>query len=937
MFELNLNEIVFNISKDVAQHVENSDKGKILGKEVTIHVETSNKRQILQNEATMAVDPSSPQKKVISEVMSQYLQIMSGQEISSAHYPAFEQECSHLNSIEIQKRISAYESVIDFIESSRKTSSLYQSMKKNLTEQKEYLSHLCDPIASIEVTVPPSIPPSSKKMMTEKDARELMESFEGLRDDYLELSQNINQVEKLEELTPEQKTACFRLSQQEEEVTRLRELFPSLKEDHAKDAEQLQEIVHAMDKIKGLPFIQELSRFDALYKKCNKEICNESGNVEMYLKKMLNNSNQLDTAIQAHQAAHRPMESFLGTLPTEELKFTFYCIAKYQDQIQEIATIMTEKNISHPDIPLNKMTMLAHVAARTAPLKKHFANENQPIILSRSETLGLAEAEKCKQEAFELLKGGFTPESSTTIHELLWRAALGFIQNGRTELANECIALAAKNTQPATEGVFLGITDRLAGNAQHGTYLSGFGTSYNKEQAVHLTECLIDDTPILKIDFELTGHGLLGLKTCLTSIDLQNPNTLMNRLPSGFCSGVEIFERSQHHYTDFIEGQFRTDTPGYKMPNTSQIVYEFKGVGKVIIGNCPGVKCIENQVYVEAIPKDSIEETLSNIKIMLTALGMPPVLVQSRKEDVQKKALLHVFRSFFPREAAHIERDGKTFQIPPQALQELIVQMQPEMRDLFRESLDDNLLPRKVTTIVGGKTTTRVNISDKMREKGALGLMAGMDGTVESRAPLLSKMLRPTEQGGIGMISSQMRFSKGIISIGQSSYTDHKEGGASGVFTRLITKELAEKKRIDDMVFHGSIQLLIDLEAANKPSTYGFDSDAYGTRSGGPYFSRLNLIELTETLQKPREERFGRPIALEKYGTANEIVIRDSIPPEHIVGICVQSEAEKQILIRQFQADGILIDRNRVPCLGSVPIADYIKVGNKFTQEMWNG
>jgi len=257
------------------------------------------------------------------------------------------------------------------------------------------------------------------------------------------------------------------------------------------------------------------------------------------------------------------------------------------------------------------------------------------------------------------------------------------------------------------------------------------------------------------------------------------------------------------------------------------------------------------------------------------------------------------------------------------------------MEEIFESHLEIDLLPKKIVEFTTGKPTTFVNLSEEMRKKGAIGLMAGIDGSVKVKAPIVSMLLKPKKNGGKGVLSSQTRFMRGIIAAGQSSYSDHKEGGASGVFTRLITKEIAENKEINDMPFHGSIQILFDLDAVNAPTTYGFESDCFGTRSSGNYFSRLSMIELTKNLQRSAGEMFGKPLEVKKYGTANEVIIRDGIEPQMIKAIVVSTKADREIIIDQLRSDGILEQKSGTWSIEDTPIDDFIKINTKFSEEMW--
>jgi hypothetical protein len=917
---VNLNDFTSDLSREVAKVLDAKTQGIFSGRKVV---------QILSESKVLETSQGTTKEEFIAKIFETSVNSIRGQEISTLPSDSFSEACSHFSSEELDNRLKAYDEIIRHLEKSGNKSGINKKIDGILKEQKERLENLKKFGIPSPIKQEESKPPKENSGMSPAEIEEHLGTLAYLTDTYLDLAKELLEMKNLTNTDPKTEAALFAFSTENDQIHVLQQKLSFVEGSEAKNLILLSKALH---KLEDAPFLEKYRSFEAERSFLENAISSESSaSVEIYMKKLYQNCDTMEKMVEQY-----PIEKVQGQLKTEDQKLCFYCIAKFQDEIQDLAAQMSQGNIFSPTINSEQLLKLSKLAEKLDPLKKHLKNETKPIIPSKCETVSLEDAQKLHKKALQLLENPkIDAETATTIQELLWKSALGYVQNDKYEESRECLSLASKHTPKIEEMIPTDLKARLQASPQHGIHLSGWGTSYNKDHSVHLTQCRIDKVSILKMDFALNGHGVLGANAVRKTLDFPDSRQLMKMLPPDFCSSIKISRRESHQYLEYKSGSFDTQAEGYKMPQTPQTVIEFVGVGKIYIGDCPEIKCIHNMIQIEAVALDPIEKTLANMQVMLSALGLPPVMVSSRTKDQQIRALLDVFRAYYPRDAALIERDGNTFQLSPADLQSRIVHLKPEMQAFYDEYLDQKLLPKRQVEHIPGKLATGVNLSDEMRKKGALGLMIGMEGSIEVKAKRLSILLKPRANGGTGMISSQLRFLNGIIVAGQSSYSDHKEGGATGVFTRLITKELAARTKIDDIAFHGSIQFLIDLKAADAPNSYGFESDCYGTRSSGNYFSRFSLIELTEALQKPTSEMFGKPSDIKKYGTANEVVIRDSIGPELIKGIVVGSAEDKETVIKQLKADGMLELKNSVWYIGMTPIDDFIKVGKQFTETMF--
>jgi len=472
-------------------------------------------------------------------------------------------------------------------------------------------------------------------LISGEEIKENLETLQFLTDDFLESSQLIlGESIDMEKLDPQTSATCYAFWERREELASLQEKLSNY---HGIEKDSLHKLLQAMQKIEKAPFVDQYQTFHQLKRQLENKITSESSSqVELYLNLLIKNRNAIKNPIESN-----PLEHVMGHLTSPETKLCFYCMVKYQDDIQALAKSMDQDNIFVPGLKLQDLKGLSELSEKTLPLKRNTEIPLTPFVSSQCATHSLSEARAYLHEARLLIESSKKDsETMTSIQELLWKSALGFLQNSKPEEASQSLALACQHLPNQASFGSTDLDDRLRKEPQYGTHLSSLGTGYNKDQSVHLTHCLMDHKPMVTMDFALNGHAVLALKTFREAFDFPDTAKLMQVLPDKFCAKITIKERENHHYLAYTDGTFTTESQGYKLPSTPQTVIEFEGIGRVILGNCPEVKCIDNMVFVEAIPSEDTEKTLSNIQTMLTALGVPPVLVTTRKADHQRKPFL---------------------------------------------------------------------------------------------------------------------------------------------------------------------------------------------------------------------------------------------------------------------------------------------------------
>ena len=133
-------------------------------------------------------------------------------------------------------------------------------------------------------------------------------------------------------------------------------------------------------------------------------------------------------------------------------------------------------------------------------------------------------------------------------------------------------------------------------------------------------------------------------------------------------------------------------------------------------------------------------------------------------------------------------------------------------------------------------------------------------------------------------------------------------------------------KDINDIVFHGNVQALFDLNLVNR-GAYGYDTDLFGVKnSNNPQYSnyenRDNLIEFIKNI---------------KDDTGNEVMVKNRIGPEFIKGFVVSNEYDKNFLMAKLRENGLVEKEDGIEYVigKDIPLEDFIHIGNHFKQKMW--
>lgn len=431
------------------------------------------------------------------------------------------------------------------------------------------------------------------------------------------------------------------------------------------------------------------------------------------------------------------------------------------------------------------------------------------------------------------------------------------------------------------------------------------GTSLNIKQRV------IDGEKKDIIELQLTHHTRAALQKNIEAIQ-KNVDTFTDSLPLQMKNdGVKAIKVTTCGYNfpkrDPTTGNF-SSKDGYEIKD-SALEINFEGYGKVVIPTNKDYFTLYNDIKIELDSSLPDGEAAKRAQQMLSMLGCGPILSQQTEEDGLKVKIWVLFRTLYPGPAYKMERDPSLHNLTSDQLKDLIRQKVPEMKDHFETYLDNPKKMNLIDNLPEKKVWAVQDLANKMREKGAYGLMSGIGLKTQDfsvTAHTISCILKT------GSLSSKERFKTGLIIKGASSDVDMKRGGGDQVFTRLINKETSQYE-VNKFIISGAAQILFDLDSIHF-GAYAYDKDLYGSKIGYDYPIRKNMIDFASTANR-----------------LNEVMIKNRIPPTYIRGVLVQSEENKKKLIEVFEEKGLVQDGK----INGIAIADFIHVGNQFTPEMW--
>lgn len=406
-----------------------------------------------------------------------------------------------------------------------------------------------------------------------------------------------------------------------------------------------------------------------------------------------------------------------------------------------------------------------------------------------------------------------------------------------------------------------------------------------------------------------------------------NPAELQKALPPNFCPNVTIgeedivYEKREDLPGENFAGHFSNDPQnGYAVKSfilakaRKYQVIHFEGVGDVKIGTDPDCLTEYGHLSIVLDPKVSEQEAVVKLHLLLAAVGLGTLSSLSREEDVERKKILQLFRAYYPAESSDFEQSPDIFHISIKKLKQEIVAIVPEMQEKIDLHLDQMYLQE----VFPGQSEWSVQgISKEVRNAGGWGLMAGVQGEFDEAKNVLMNILKS------GSLSTQDRFTTGIIVGGPSPEPDFESGGANSTFSRLITSKMS--KNPYEYRLSGGLQILFNLKIIERVG-FCHNSDLFGNKDPSDYHNRPSILDLAKQIESSQDPNVYK---------SNEVCLRNRIPPEYIQGIMVSTIEQKNELIEIMEQKGFITNDPQLgKCYRGTLIATFIHIG-EMEERYW--
>lgn len=325
----------------------------------------------------------------------------------------------------------------------------------------------------------------------------------------------------------------------------------------------------------------------------------------------------------------------------------------------------------------------------------------------------------------------------------------------------------------------------------------------------------------------------------------------------------------------------------------------------------PNILTVKNRlVFSLNFDEEAPKKAMKAFQNALFALGLGTAICPQRKVDQERIQLFCLNRMAYKINpySYEIERDLENYDRSPQ-----------ELRDQFQINKESQGHLKEKEIHPGRKIWTLEGFGKQMEEKGAYGLFHSLDNTSDT----VDRIIRILTKG---LISTKERFRQGVFISGQSSSVDMQGGGGDQVFTRVITKESCKQgneRKIWNQVIGSNFpfHFLINLEVADRPSSYFFQKDQYGSKENKEFEDPFSYDRRLSPLD----------VACNKVEFNNEFMVKNRIPPESITGFVVPNEKIKNFLINKLSSQN-LIQNNEI--LG-IKVDNFFHLQRDFVKRKW--
>lgn len=532
-------------------------------------------------------------------------------------------------------------------------------------------------------------------------------------------------------------------------------------------------------------------------------------------------------------------------------------------------------------------------------------------------------------EVFKIAASFVNPEDKTTIFAISEKLAQSYIKKSEFTKAYQLRLRTARLIAPTDPFTNLHLALAQA-DPKLGLHLQPLDTYLFKNQSIVVHQREYEDkTKRLQIYAKLSHPARAQIQSSLDRIKTL-PNELLKALPADFCKDITVTEVPLVYQGRISlnknkwDGPFSTDLKkGFDIQFAQECVIDFKGVGKIKIGNSPNVRTAYNQLSIELDPSIPNHQASEKLIILFAALGLGAVASTSRPEDIERFKVMQLLRGYYPKEAYFFEREAKSFEESVVGLKACIEAKIPDMKAKFQKYLVDHPELMYQQEVYPGQFVWSIKgLANEVRKAGAIGLMQGVGheyNSIEKNVKQVVSMLKA------GALSTQDRFQAGIMAQGASTVKDIVSGGAESVFLRMVTKSMP--KEIKMYALKGGMQILYDLDLIERVG-YVYPDDCYGEKHPTKYQFRPNAVQLALKLEQT-------VFSASKY-VDNEVCVRNRIPPQFIKAIRVNDDSEKGQLIDAIKLEGLVNkDGEGKERINGILLDQFIVTGD-FKNEYWS-
>lgn len=396
--------------------------------------------------------------------------------------------------------------------------------------------------------------------------------------------------------------------------------------------------------------------------------------------------------------------------------------------------------------------------------------------------------------------------------------------------------------------------------------------------------CLrIDDTEYLEFSAELPAKIRKGLKPFLKQLQSDN-SVIVSQVPAFFPK------------KNLASGSF-ISTEGVTIGTDIKIQIKGGSSAAIFIGDDKKYYNEYNHVRIRIKRGDSLQ----SVHEAFCKIGLPMALTESRPEDIYKEKLARVLTFRFPK-IVFLPILKSRPKEDPEKIYDLLEEEQKKIVDRDIENISIQQ--------VSNSELEQVNPTLKKEawDNNARSLGSFINGgDMRNTAKILAAILKD------GMLSSQERFSRGILGLGCVPELNYKMGSGNQVFTRILTAgSFAKKTPLNKFAVRGPVLLLIDLQALER-MPYSYIADRGGLRN--PNFNTAHFPAQKQAPifgYKAKErlmERKGFSELLTnlsvKQNILNETMFDTSLSGNYINKIVVVSEEDKIILMQCLVKEGI--------------------------------